>query len=187
MSARWSLYESYDSPSPPATTADILDAAMRLVADPRVHPSAHDNAVLMFACRHGDLSAVNVLLADDRVDPAAHGNAPLLWAARRGHIDIVQRLLHCRRVNPSAGGCAALIAAAEFGRLPLLENLLTDHPPPRRRICQPHCRPSRAVTVNVWQCCSDCWPTLTSMLELSQTTCCRASHSAATLRRLLSC
>ncbi|KAJ3134163.1 hypothetical protein HDU90_005260 [Geranomyces variabilis] len=54
----------------------------RLLADPRVDPSARNNAAIRRAASHGHLLVVDRLLQDPRVDPSGNYKSPLQLAAK---------------------------------------------------------------------------------------------------------
>jgi hypothetical protein len=70
----------------------------RLLQDPRVDPSAQDNAAILEASGNGLIDVVNRLLQDLRVDPSAQDNQAIRWAFHNGRIDVVSRLLADDRV-----------------------------------------------------------------------------------------
>jgi hypothetical protein len=57
----------------------------RLLADPRVDPSADNNCAIRWASSKGHLAIVERLLADPRVDPVAGNNAAIGGASAEGH------------------------------------------------------------------------------------------------------
>jgi ankyrin repeat protein len=114
------------SPLIRAISHSHLAVAERLLADPRVDPSAGDNAAIREASAKGHLSVVERLLADPRVDPSAHDNAAIREASANGHISIVERLLADRRVDPSSRDNNAIREASKNGHLAVVERLLAD-------------------------------------------------------------
>ena len=63
-----------------------LASVERLLADPRVDPSADDNAAIRMASRFGHVAVVARLLADPRVDPSAAHNEAIRREIGRAHL-----------------------------------------------------------------------------------------------------
>ena len=79
-----------------------LAAVNRLLADPRVDPSARDNTAIIEVCARGHLEVVERLLADPRVNPSDVNNYALKSACANGHLAVVKRLLEDPRVSALA-------------------------------------------------------------------------------------
>lgn len=76
----------------------------RLLADPRIDPSAANSYALWLAVSHDQLHVVERLLADPRVDPSARENQSIRYAIDDGRLDIAEALLADPRVDPAAAG-----------------------------------------------------------------------------------
>ncbi|KAJ3055580.1 hypothetical protein HDU99_007540, partial [Rhizoclosmatium hyalinum] len=99
-----------------------------LVKDPRVDPSAFDNAVIRSTGDHNDdhLKFLEVLLQDDRVDPRAGDSEVLRNMAKCGSSRSVSMLLQDGRVDPCALNNLALREAARYDYVDVVHVLLTD-------------------------------------------------------------
>lgn len=69
------------------------EAIGRLLADPRVNPTADDNHAIRRASESGYTDVVKRLLADRRVNPTDRNNYAIRMAAENGHVDVVKLLL----------------------------------------------------------------------------------------------
>lgn len=87
--------------------ADCNTVLRLLLADPRVDPSAHDNAAIKAAASWGDVTAVELLLAHPKVDPAADDHYAFRLSSKFGFTAIVDRLLADPRVDAVAARAAA--------------------------------------------------------------------------------
>lgn len=100
-----------------------------LLADPRSHPEARDNAAVRAAARHGHGAIVAALLKDSRVDPTALSNAAFRSACKEGHAAVVAQLLADARVSSSirsTGLSYALHDAVVNGHVAVVQRLLAD-------------------------------------------------------------
>lgn len=97
-----------------------------LLLDPRVDPSANQNAAIIDACIKGTLAIVQILLADSRVNPSDQENLAIRMASYKGYTEIVKCLLKDPRVNPSDQNNSALQGACEYGRTEIVRRLLED-------------------------------------------------------------
>lgn len=105
----------------------LLAVADRLLADPRVDPSARDCEAFRRACAT-DFSALAARLqADPRVDPSAGNNAALVDACHHSDSAMAHWLLDLGdpRVDPSARESEAVEHAARRGDDVLVERLLS--------------------------------------------------------------
>ncbi|KAJ3321047.1 hypothetical protein HDU76_000157 [Blyttiomyces sp. JEL0837] len=85
------------------------------------------NHSLIFACKRGHLSTVQILLSlpEDLVNPGIHESMAFMEASLAGHFDIVKILLGTGHVNPSAKENGALLNASSMGRINLVKLLLS--------------------------------------------------------------
>ena len=95
----------------------------RAVAERAIHPTA----LLLRACRRGDVGAVNQLLVDERVDPTARNHCTLRSSVERGHADVVCTLMDDGRVDLFQVDSATLVRAVESGHERTLQALI-EHP-----------------------------------------------------------
>jgi hypothetical protein len=64
-----------------------------LLQDPRIDPTAKNNAALRNASENNFVDVIRVLLADGRANPAAKQNAAIKHAIDNGNVEIVRLLL----------------------------------------------------------------------------------------------
>ena len=103
----------------------------RLLQDPRVDPSAHDNYAIRSAARNGRTESVKMLVQDPRVDTSANDNYAIRTAAKKGHHEVFKILLQDPRVfkillrDPIVPSHATR-SAARLGHTELVKMLLQD-------------------------------------------------------------
>jgi hypothetical protein len=106
-----------------------------LLLEPRVDPSALDNAAIRLSSKFGHDSVVKLLLADPRVDPTADNNNAIVSnykkpafreASYGGHENVVKLLLADPRVDPAVHNNAAIRDASENGHESVVKLLLAD-------------------------------------------------------------
>ncbi len=73
----------------------------RLLKDPRVDPSANDQAAIKWSAYCGYTDIMEILLQDPRVDPSVNNQSALLCAVPNGMLTTVERLLMDTRVDSS--------------------------------------------------------------------------------------
>lgn len=107
--------------------AKFAGRARLLLADPRVDPSANQNAALVNAVLNDNADAVGMLLADARVDPrCVSGPTLLVRAASADHSAVLRLLLDDARLDPSERHSSALTQAAVQGKARATRMLLLD-------------------------------------------------------------
>jgi ankyrin repeat protein len=97
-----------------------------LLLDPRVDPTADDNAAIQLASECGHDSVVKLLLADPRVDPAADDNSAIRYSSIYGEDSVVKLLLADPRVDPAAHKNFAIQASSGRGHESVVKLLLAD-------------------------------------------------------------
>ena len=79
-----------------AIRAGAIKIITKLLNDPRVDPTAHDNFAIKYASGYasgyGQTEIVRLLLNDPRVDPSANDNDAIKLASEHGHTEIVKLL-----------------------------------------------------------------------------------------------
>jgi ankyrin repeat protein len=108
-----------------------LDLVRRLLRDPRVDPTQHEQYALLYAIDHTPISAerleiLQTLLDDPRVDPAAYDNKAIQQASIYGRAPSVALLLRDPRVDPSAKNQAPIRYASYHGKTEVVRLLLAD-------------------------------------------------------------
>ncbi|GAH45508.1 unnamed protein product, partial [marine sediment metagenome] len=103
-----------------------LKAAIELLKEKRVDPSADDNCAIRWASKNGYVEVVKELLKDKRVDPSVYDNWAIRVASERGHLEVVKVLLKDERVDPSVNNNWAIKMASEYGHAEVVKVLLKD-------------------------------------------------------------
>ncbi len=104
-----------------------FDAVVRLLLrDPRVDPSAQDNAAIRWASERGHVDVVQLLLADPRADPSVRNHQAIRMASEGGYDAIVGMLLEDPRLDPSALTNIAIRMVSQQGCVEVVRLLLAD-------------------------------------------------------------
>jgi ankyrin repeat protein len=106
---------------------DLPSVVTRFLSDERVDPAADDNKAFINACRHGQVTTVQILLADPRVDPTTRHNQGLCHAIYNDLFDVVRVLLTDKRVDFAPQGAERLWeGACKHGDARIVRDLLND-------------------------------------------------------------
>nr|QBK88150.1 MAG: ankyrin repeat protein [Marseillevirus LCMAC202] len=103
-----------------------VDAVKRLLFNPRVDPTAHDNYAIKASSYSGHAAIVRLLLEDGRTDPTAEGSAALRVSSVGGHATVVELLLADGRADPTAKDNDAIRGSSLNGRAEVVKLLLED-------------------------------------------------------------
>ncbi len=122
------MYASYHGHVP------VVALLLQHGADPQL-PDRHGTSALLYACREGQLQALQLLLAKcqqlDMAQVDRDGYTALMSAAENGHVVVVECLLQVKAVDVnfrcSEQHLTALMVAAQHGQAGVVEALL-QHP-----------------------------------------------------------
>lgn len=95
-----------------------------LLRDPRVDPSANNNAAIKYASNNGNYHIVRTLIQDPRVDPSDNNNAAIIEASLYGRLRVVKLLLKDPRVDPSVDNYYCIRVAEMHNHRKVLYQLL---------------------------------------------------------------
>ena len=76
-----------------------LNKVKKLLKDPNVDTSVHNNYAIRLSSDNGHLDVVRELLKDPRVDPSDMDNCAIIWSSYFGYIDVVKELLKDSRID----------------------------------------------------------------------------------------
>ena len=109
-----------------AVRGNKVELVRKLLADPRVDPSANNQRPLYSAILEGHTEVAKLLLHDPRVDPSADNQDAIRQASKYGLLEIVKLLLADPRVDPSAENQEAIRWASAWGKNEVVKLLLAD-------------------------------------------------------------
>ena len=98
----------------------------KILEDPRIDPSMHNNCALRMASENGHLEVVDRLLKDERVDPRSDSHYAIRYASKNGHVKVVDRLMKDSRTDAWEHNNDALNLAMKYNHNDVVNRLLKD-------------------------------------------------------------